>query len=435
MEESIFIIITFVTICLMLEIILFLIVSNIRKKFQWMITNCDEKPKLSEEGLKKFISNGYDSELGWIRKPNTSHKEKGKFGVTEWNIDNVGARSPHPTPPPSSCERVVTEWNINNVGARNNPSFEKNKINISCYGDSFTFCRQVNDDETWEHYLSKKTNSNVQNFGVGNYGIDQSLLRLKREIHHNPTKIVIMGVVPDTISRILSLWKHYYEYGNTFAFKPRYIIKNNEIFLIKNIIDDESKFLKYEKELDAIKENDFFYLKKFQKEKIKFPYTFSILKNANRNISIIYWVIKIKLLQIMNKDISKIEWNPMKVIMDINLQWRIKLYKEHTVTELLYKIIEEFTRYAKQEGLVPVFIFLPQKDDMLFIKKHHHYYENFVKSLTLITDLRTIDIAKEFLSEDDLDQLYLDDSDYGGHLSKHGNKKVAEIINQKLKNI
>ncbi|MGY5141274.1 MAG: hypothetical protein ACW9W9_07750, partial [Candidatus Nitrosopumilus sp. Bin_571-38] len=348
MEESIFIIITFVTIYLILEIILFLIVLNVRKKFQWMITSCDEKPKLSEEGLKKFIPNGYDSELGWIRKPNTSHKEKGKFGVTEWNI--------------------------NNIGARNNPSFEKNKIDISCHGDSFTFCRQVNDNETWEHYLSKKTNSNVQNFGVGNYGIDQSLLRLKREIHHNSTKIVIMGVVPDTISRILSLWKHYYEYGNTFAFKPRYIIKNNEIFLIKNIIDDESKFLKYEKELDLIKENDFFYSKKFQKEKIYFPYTFSILKNPKRNISIIYWVMKIKLLQIMDKDISKIEWNPMKIIMNINLQWRIKLYKEHTATELLYKIIEEFARYTRQENIVPVFVFLPQKDDILFIKKHHHYY-------------------------------------------------------------
>ena len=42
---------------------------------------------------------------------------------------------------------------------------EKQSI-ISCYGDSFTFCRQVNDDETWEHYLSKKLKTNVKNFAV-----------------------------------------------------------------------------------------------------------------------------------------------------------------------------------------------------------------------------------------------------------------------------
>ncbi len=409
MEMSVIIIIALVVIFLVLEISLFLIVSYVRKNFQWLITNCDEKPKLSEEGLEKFIPNGYDSELGWIRKPNTSNEEKGKFGVTKWNI--------------------------NDKGARNNPSFEKNKINISCYGDSFTFCRQVNDDETWEHYLSKKTNSNVQNFGVGNYGIDQSLLRLKREIHHNSTKIVIIGVVPDTISRILSLWKHYYEYGNTFAFKPRYIIKNEKIFLIKNIIDNESKFSKYKNELDTIKQNDFFYLKKFQKEKIHFPYIISILKNSKRNISIIYWVMKIKLLQKRNKDISKIEWNPMKIIMDINLQWRIKLYKELSTTELLYKIIEEFTRFSKQENVIPVFVFLPQKDDILFIKNNYHYYEDFIKSLTSIVDLKIIDVTKNFLSDVNLDQLYSDDNNYGGHLSKLGNEKVSEIIFQEIKDL
>jgi hypothetical protein len=392
---------------LIVEISSLIISSYVRKNFQWLITSRDEKPKLSVEGLKKFIPNGYDSELGWIRKPNTSHDEKGKFGITKW------------------C--------INDKGARNNPNFEKNKIDISCYGDSFTFCRQVNDDETWEHYLSKKTNSNVQNFGVGNYGIDQSLLRLKKEIHHNSTKIVIMGIVPDTISRILSVWKHYYEYGNTFAFKPRFIIKNNKFFLIKNIIDDESKFYKYEKELDTIKQNDFFYSKKFQKEKIHFPYTISILKNLKRNISIIYWVMKIKFLQKRSKDISKIEWNPMKIIMDINMQWRVKLYNESSATELLYKIIEEFTKFSKQENIIPVFVFLPQKDDILFIKNHYHYYDNFMKSLTSITNLKIIDVTKKFLSEANLDPLYSDDNSYGGHLSKHGNEKVAEIIFQEIK--
>ena len=53
--------------------------------------------------------------------------------------------------------------------------FSSNKISV--FGDSFAFCRYVNDDETWENFLEKKIKSNVYNYGVGNYGIDQSFLK------------------------------------------------------------------------------------------------------------------------------------------------------------------------------------------------------------------------------------------------------------------
>jgi hypothetical protein len=83
-------------------------------------------------------------------------------------------------------------------------------------------------------------------------------------------------VVPDTISRIVSVWKHYYEYGNTFGFKPRFVLKNNKLKLIQNPIDDESKFYRYHDFLDEIRNNDFFYRKKFRKEKISFPYSVTV---------------------------------------------------------------------------------------------------------------------------------------------------------------
>ena len=183
---------------LILEISIYKLVLSVNKKFQWLILEKDENPQISEYVLEKFLPHGYDAELGWVRKPNTEHFENGKDGKVKWTT--------------------------NNSGARTNPKFEEMKSDISCYGDSFSFCRQVNDDETWEHYLSELLKTNVQNFGVGNYGLDQAYLRLKREYSKNPTKIVMIGVVPDTISRIISMWKHYYEYGNTLGFKPRFKI-------------------------------------------------------------------------------------------------------------------------------------------------------------------------------------------------------------------
>ena len=238
---------------LILEISIYKLVLSVNKKFQWLILEKDENPKISKYVLEKFLSHGYDAELGWVRKPNTEHSENGRDGKVKWTT--------------------------NNSGARTNPKFEEMKSDISCYGDSFSFCRQVNDDETWEHYLSELLKTNVQNFGVGNYGLDQAYLRLKREYSKNPTKIVMIGVVPDTISRIISMWKHYYEYGNTLGFKPRFKIHKKNLELLKNPIDIETKFSRYTEYLDYIQKNDFFYKAKFRKEKITFPYCITILRN------------------------------------------------------------------------------------------------------------------------------------------------------------
>ena len=407
--EQIIILIWIPIIWLIVEIVIQIWVKLVNKKFQWLIISNDEKPKLSKIGLKKFIHHGYDSELGWIRKPNTTDTEKNKNGEVFWSI--------------------------NSIGARTNPEFESQKSTISCYGDSFTFCRQVNDNETWEHYLSKLEKTNVKNFGVGNYGVDQSILRLEREFTNNQTGIVILSVVPDTICRIVSSWKHYYEYGNTFAFKPRFILKNDEIKIIKNIIDQHQKFAYYEKYLDDIQKFDFFYKQKFLKEKITFPYSFNIFRNMKRNFSILLWVTKIFFYRKLGKDISDLEWESMKIIMDINLKWRLRLFQNTDVITLFQKILERFSKYGLNENFVSIFIFIPQKDDIEFIKKNYHFYKNFIDIINGINGIFFIDITEKFLKASNLNELYSDDNQYGGHLSKYGNKLVAEIIYEQLKTI
>lgn len=396
----------FIVIGISTELVMFATITYVNKKFQWLIIDRDEKPKIIPNALKKFIDHGYDPELGWVRKPNTSHLENGKYGQTKWSIDSSSARD--------------------------NPGFGELKSKISCYGDSFAFCRQVNDSETWEHFLSKMLDTNVKNFGVGNYGLDQALLRLKREYEKNRTQFVIMAVVPDTISRILSVWKHYYEYGNTFGFKPRFELNNGELIIFENPINDKDKFLNYEKFLEDIKIHDYFYINKFIKEKIHFPYSFSIFRNPLRNFLIIFWVLVFEILKKSKKDNSSIQWKPMEIIMKINLRWRIKLYSYKFATQLLKKIIEEYVRYARTENSIPILVFIPQKDDVLFVRNNYHFYENTIKEIKEMTGIYIIDILDYFLSETDIDHLYSDDNNYGGHLSIEGNMKVATILCQKL---
>ena len=146
---------------LVMEILSYFLIKSLKKSFQWLVTPEDEHPEFSREGLKKFISHGYDPELGWVRKPNTEKDEIGKFGITKYHIGKNGSRS--------------------------NPGHERFPKKISFYGDSFIFGRQVNDSETCQWHLSEITKTNVLNFGVGNYGMDQAFLRLKREYPKNRT--------------------------------------------------------------------------------------------------------------------------------------------------------------------------------------------------------------------------------------------------------
>jgi len=324
-----------IAVIIILELLIMFIVKNLRKQFQWLITSEDERPKLDPEGLKRFIKHGYDPELGWVRKPDTEHPEKGKHGETSYHIDKIGAR----------C----------------NPGHEHLEPQISCFGDSFSFCRQVNDNETWQWYLSEIAGVGVLNFAVGNYGIDQGYLRMAREIDKVKTDIVILGVVPSTIVRILCVWKHYNEFGNTFGFKPRFDIKDGKLVLIKNVIDEESKFNEYENYLENIQNKDYFYLTKFRDEMIRFPCLFHILKKPSRNLPLIGVLLLAKLFDkdgVMNERIRN--YCHMK-IMNINKTLCYRLFQDKYAKDIFIGIIDKFVELARIKNFKPVFLFTPQK--------------------------------------------------------------------------
>ena len=152
------------------------------------------------------------------------------------------------------------------------------------------------------------------------------------------------------------------------------------------------------------------------------------MRNLKRNYGIINWVRKSKKTKSKNQETTKIPWDLMSIIMRINLGWRIKLFKDKNTTILFKKIIEEYVNYSKQYNFKPIFILLPQKDDILFIKKKYHFYQKFIDEIMKINGLIFIDITKELLKYNKLTQLYSEDNEYGGHYSKIGNELIAKII-------
>ena len=78
-------------------------------------------------------------------------------------------------------------------------------------------------------------------------------------------------------------------------------------------------------------------------------------------------------------------------------------------------------------------MFLPQKDDILFIKQNYNFYQELINEISEINNLIFVDITNGLIQEECLDELYSDNNEYGGHYSMVGNQKIAKLVFEELK--
>jgi len=116
-----------VSIYIIADILIYLIFSFLKKDFKWLIDEDDKNPKFEKKKFEHFLKKNFDRRIGWDRKPSTSGYE----------ISNK-----------------KTFFKINKSGYRGVKRYKKNKYYV--FGDSFAFCRYVNDNQTWQFHLSKK---------------------------------------------------------------------------------------------------------------------------------------------------------------------------------------------------------------------------------------------------------------------------------------
>jgi hypothetical protein len=83
-------------------------------------------------------------------------------------------------------------------GQRKMTSYATQPCRINTYGDSFTQCQQVSDDETWQERLASHIGEPVRNFGCGGYGVYQAYRRaLRMEANECSSEYIILGIFDD----------------------------------------------------------------------------------------------------------------------------------------------------------------------------------------------------------------------------------------------
>ncbi|WP_285631377.1 SGNH/GDSL hydrolase family protein [Actinoallomurus iriomotensis] len=379
-----------------LEAAAFVLVRRLRSGFPWLIGPRDETPHIAADLAKRHGEKSFDPDLGWCRRPGETGTERTTSGEVSFAVD---AR-----------------------GRRRDPGFADldAPAGVACFGDSFTFCRLVGDDETWPHHLSRRLGVNVANYGVGNYGLDQGLLRLERELDSLEADVVIMGVVPETIARIQSYWKHYFEYGNTLAFKPRFTLGRSGLEHHPSAVRDPSEYAGYQDQLDRIQRLDGFYRSKFRRDILRFPYLPRLARRWRRHLPLLAHLAAGRL----TRDRDGAFQRAFNVVLRDNARWTARLYREPAAVRLLTALVERFAATCRDAGKQPLLLVMPQVVDLERADRGRVYGDVFAGMRRL---LPVVDVTSRFTEAADPESLF-SYGRLGPHPSDRGNALIADTL-------
>ena len=375
----------------------------------------EEFPEVDRDLLGKFSS--FDSELGWCPQAGvTKQKDTG---------DHL---------PGEEVEHVVT-YSMDEYGSRacvkdRDPDAE---FTVSTYGDSYCFCREVDDDETFQNYLAERLDTHVANYGAGNYGLDQALLRLKRQYDDDPSDYVVMTVTASSIGRILSVWKHYQEFGNVLAVKPRYTLEDGELELVENPVDEKEDLLDLPSYATFFHEYDYHYEHWFKPHHPSFPYVTDFFGRPE-NVRYAIYATLADIEKRYERSLPGVDVADRLRGTELRMEQPRAAYHDRLFDEqadLFTALIGEFVAFAEEKGFTPVFAMVQQHRYAQYERKHGPVYGDLLDRLDEQFDaLQTVDMAKQ-LSTDDVESLYVQRGE-GGHYSPETNERIAEVLEDEV---
>ena len=109
-------------------------------------------------------------------------------------------------------------------------------LRIAAFGDSFTHADDVTNEEAWTRQLEAlDPRLEVLNFGVLGYAPDQALLRYQEDGERFQPKLVLLGVMPENVFRIVNVFRPFYSSRSELPLaKPRFLLEGDRLLLLPN---------------------------------------------------------------------------------------------------------------------------------------------------------------------------------------------------------
>jgi len=218
---------------------------------------------------------------------------------------------------------------------------------MATFGDSFTYCDEVKDTETWQEYLSTMMKRSVINFGNSGYGTDQALLRFREDYPKVKTPLVALGINTENIVRIINNYRKFlYTQTGIPLTKPMFRLVDGRLVLVENPLRsvDEIVRLRDPAFIRQIGGADYWYQHQ-ELPRLQFPYS-GIFCNR------FFW--KEVLLKFQGKKVD-----------ELHAQLTIDPWQDQQSVDLMFAIIDAFVTEAMQQGAIPLIMLLPQEHEVL----------------------------------------------------------------------
>lgn len=303
-------------------------------------------------------------------------------------------------------------YQANSQGIRSDKEYEltpPHGVNrVLTFGDSFTHCDDVNNNETWQAIMEGvDSNLEVLNFGVGAFGLDQAYLRYLDDGYQYKSHIVLIGFMSEDIYRNVNTFRpFYYPNGGMPLAKPRFIITNNKLSLVPNQLNEVYEYnnlLQYPREvLRKLGVNDFYFQNRF-------------------SLNTFGWSPTVQMLEMLiRKAINK--YHKGGIITN-------GLYNESSEAFIVTKrIFDLFYSEVINNNSMPVILIFPNKDDVLHYRREGAKKYSPLLSYFDFMGFRYIDLMDAF-ENSNVDDLFV------GHYSPLGNRLVAKYIHNYLNNM
>lgn len=332
----------------------------------------DRKIHAWMEGRRAYVA---DPETGWTRTPSRQSSTHASWTLTS---DDTGAR-------------VIPG--------------QRGSIWLSTYGDSFTECVDVNDDQTWQAYLVQELGGQIRNYGVAGFGPDQALLYLEHNLERGlGTPIVVLAMIEENLDRILNSFRPFYTWPDVdfaLGFKPRFVRDPGGSFVLKNPYPGNWDRPTIKNAITDAAGFDHFYPRRV--ERIAFPFSLAAARLIRRQGLILK------------------EWLPRE---------------SGLAAETLFFLLKHFAELSRRYDFTPVLVLLPSSGDQ--IKHAQVGYEDFVSKINAAgapEGLVYVNVVEALAGPGGLDYLQgltLDHYTQINHASPEANAAVARVLSGQL---
>jgi hypothetical protein len=285
-------------------------------------------------------------------------------------------------------------YRTDGLGSRVGPHPER-EVRVSSYGDSFTFCTEVDDLDSWQAELARRTGTRVLNYGVPGYGTDQALLKLESHLAAGRRAgIVVLGINDSNIQRIMNAYVPFVVPRSpmSLGFKPLWIADGAGFRLIPNPLATWEDPLAPLRALARAKTHDWYYA---HSRELHFPFA---------------WAAAARLVRAARDGATEPSW------------------KHRPSRRLMRFLVERFAELGRRHDFRPVVLLLPsglnlrraaEGREASYAPFRRELEETLAGEPTLLIDVL----------DEDLDTARFNvRGPYEGHASPYGNSAIATAL-------